>query len=47
MGRCWPGFGYTDTAETRRVDGFAVHAVMVGSQIIRHESGDDNHHRVE
>jgi len=29
------------------VDGFAVHAVMVGSQIIRREIGTDNHHRVD
>jgi len=24
------------------VDGFAVHAVMVGSQVIRHDGGADN-----
>jgi len=29
------------------VDGYAVHAVMVGSQIIPHEIGADNDHRVD
>lgn len=32
---------------TRRVDGYAVHAVMVGRQIIRCEIGTDNDHRVD
>jgi hypothetical protein len=29
------------------VDGFPVHAVIVDSKIIRHESGADNDHRVD
>jgi hypothetical protein len=31
----------------RRVGGFPAHAVMVGREINRHESGAANHHRVD
>jgi len=31
----------------RGVDGSAVHAVMVGSEIIRRDSGTDNYQRVD
>jgi len=41
MGRCWPGFGCSG-----RVGGCAADAVMVGSEIIRHDIGTRNNHRV-